>query len=75
MASRIRTSARLLLLGGALVLAACDASRPVAPAPISVPTGPNRDDDVGDGSSDCPPGVPASDCVPLSQAERQVIWW
>lgn len=77
MASRTSNVACTVVLAGLLALgiSACDAPSALAPRHTSGPLAPNFDEDAGDGSTDCPPGVPAWDCVPLTQAERTEIWW
>jgi hypothetical protein len=30
---------------------------------------------IGDGSADCPDGVPPEDCVPVTQQQRTDLWW
>ena len=77
MTARSRTIAWSLVVAvcAALTVAGCDAANPVAPAPAAFPSAPNTDDeDIGDGDA-CPSIVPPEDCVPLTQAERQQLWW
>ena len=77
MASRMKRVGQAVVFAGWIVLAvaACDGRSPLAPARESFPTAASLDDDVGDGSQACPPGISLVDCEFLTQQERQELWW
>lgn len=79
MASRTNAVAPTLTLMFSVCIAiaatACEVTNPVAPGSPSVHPSATYGSDQSTDAADCPPDVAPADCQPLSQTERQTLWW